>query len=99
MSNIELNIEEHTSVQVGQAQGMSLRHIARLLGRALSTILREMRRNQMPQNSYCARHISCTFRTQLLWPAWLWRIAMVIDQKNLKRLPQRAPITLWMPHQ
>lgn len=99
MSYIEFSIEERASIQIGQAQGMSLRHIARLLGRAPSTILREIRRNQMPQNSYCARHISCTFRAQLLWSAWLRRIAMIIDQKNLKRLPQRAPITLWMPHQ
>lgn len=32
MSCIELSIEERASIQAGQAQGMSLRHIARLLG-------------------------------------------------------------------
>lgn len=56
MSYIELSIEERVSIQVGQAQGMSLRHIAKLLRRAPSTISREIRRNQMAQNSYCARH-------------------------------------------
>ncbi|MBE0464947.1 IS30 family transposase [Halomonas sp. FME20] len=56
MSYIELSIEERASIQVGQAQGMSLRYIARLLGRAPSTISREIRRNQRDQNSYCARH-------------------------------------------
>jgi IS30 family transposase len=37
MSYLELSIEERASIQVGQAQGMSLRHIAQLLGRAPST--------------------------------------------------------------
>ncbi len=55
-SYLELSIEERASIQVGQAQGMSLRHIAQLLGRAPSTISREIRRNQMAQNGYCARH-------------------------------------------
>ena len=56
MSYLELSIEERASIQVGQAQGMSLRHIAQLLGRAPSTISREIRRNQMAQNGYCARY-------------------------------------------
>ena len=56
MSYLELSIEERANIQVGQAQGMSLRHIAQLLGRAPSTISREIRRNQMAQNGYCARH-------------------------------------------
>lgn len=35
MSYIELSIEERASIQVGQAQGMSLRRIAQLLKRKL----------------------------------------------------------------
>ncbi|ASK17894.1 hypothetical protein CEK60_00600 [Halomonas sp. N3-2A] len=46
MSYLELSIEERASIQVGQAQGMSLLHIAQLLGRAPSTISREILRNQ-----------------------------------------------------
>ena len=56
MPYIELSIEERASIQVERAQGMSLRHIARLLGQAPSTISREKRRNQMTQNGYCARN-------------------------------------------
>jgi len=56
MSYHELSIEEHASIQMVQAQGMSLRHIAQFLGRAPATKSREMLRNQMAQNGYCARH-------------------------------------------
>lgn len=52
MSYIELSIEERASLQLGQAQGMSLRRIVRLLRRAPSTIFREMLRNQMAQDSF-----------------------------------------------
>ncbi len=53
MSYIELSIEERASIQVGQAQGMSLRHIAKLLRRAPSTISREIRRNNGPEQLLC----------------------------------------------
>lgn len=45
MSYVELSIEERATIQVSRAQGMSLRHMARMLERAPSTISREVRRN------------------------------------------------------
>ena len=36
MSYLELSIEERASIKVGQAQGMSLRHIAHLPGESSS---------------------------------------------------------------
>lgn len=55
MSYIELSIEERATIQVSRAQGMSLRHIARILDRAPSTISREVRRNRAKPHIYCAR--------------------------------------------
>ena len=56
MSYVELSIEERATIQVSRTQGMSLKHIARLLERAPSTTSREVRRNQADQRAYCARH-------------------------------------------
>lgn len=39
MSYIELSIEERASIQVGLALGMSLKHIAQLLGQPLQRFL------------------------------------------------------------
>lgn len=56
MSYLELSIEECASIQGGQTQGMSARHTARILGQVPSMISRDIRRNQMTQNGYCAQH-------------------------------------------
>ncbi|WP_311945810.1 helix-turn-helix domain-containing protein, partial [Halomonas piscis] len=55
MSYVELSIEERATIQVSHVQGMSLRHIARIVERAPSTISREVRRNLIGQRAYCAR--------------------------------------------
>ncbi|WP_235041069.1 helix-turn-helix domain-containing protein [Vreelandella profundi] len=56
MSYVELSIDERVSIQLGQALRMSQRHITRLLGRASSTIFREIRRYQKVQDTYFAQH-------------------------------------------
>jgi IS30 family transposase len=54
MSYHELSIEERVTVQIGQFQGLSQRHIARLLDRSPSTVSLELRRNTSLQGAYVA---------------------------------------------
>lgn len=56
MSYTELSVEERATLQVSHDQGLSLRHIARLMQRAPSTISRELRRNSSADGRYSARH-------------------------------------------
>ena len=46
MSYSELSVEERAIIQLSQAQGFSLRGIARLIDRSPSTISRELKRNR-----------------------------------------------------
>lgn len=55
MSYSELRVEERTTIQIGHAQGFSLRRIARLINRSPSTISRELRRNRDACGGYSAR--------------------------------------------
>ena len=55
MSYSELSVEERATIQIGHAQGFSLRRIACLITRSPSTISRELRRNQDACGGYSAR--------------------------------------------
>jgi IS30 family transposase len=55
MSYSELSVEERATIQVGHAQGFSLRRIACLINRSPSTISRELRRNREVCGRYSAR--------------------------------------------
>jgi IS30 family transposase len=55
MSYTELSVEERATIQIGHAQGFSLRKIAGLLKRSPSTISRELRRNRGACGTYSAR--------------------------------------------
>jgi IS30 family transposase len=55
MSYSELSVEEHATIQIGHAQGFSLRRIACLITRSPSTISRELRRNREVCGRYSAR--------------------------------------------
>lgn len=55
MSYHELSVEERATLQIAYAQGLSLRRIAHLIGRAPSTVSRELRRNRDASGSYSAR--------------------------------------------
>ncbi len=55
MSYTELSVEERATIQIGHAQGFSLRRIARLIKRSPSTISREERRNRDVRGGYSAR--------------------------------------------
>ncbi|MFV0455565.1 MAG: helix-turn-helix domain-containing protein, partial [Pseudomonas sp.] len=54
MSYVELSVEERATIQIGYAQGFSLRRIARLINRSPSTISREVRRNRDACDGYSA---------------------------------------------
>lgn len=55
MSYSELSVEERATIQIGHAQGFSLRGIACLINRSPSTISRELRRNRDACGGYSAR--------------------------------------------
>jgi len=55
MSYTELSVEERATIQIGNAQGFSLRRIGHLINRSPSTISRELRRNRDAFGSYSAR--------------------------------------------
>ncbi|MDX1300341.1 MAG: helix-turn-helix domain-containing protein, partial [Pseudomonas sp.] len=55
MSYSELSVEERATIQIGHAQGFSLRRIACLISRSPSTISRELRRNRDAYGGYSAR--------------------------------------------
>ena len=55
MSYSELSVEERATIQIGRAQGFSLRKIACLITRSPSTISRELRRNRDFCGGYSAR--------------------------------------------
>ena len=55
MSYSELSVEERAIIQIGHAQGFSLRRIARLINRSPATISRERRRNRDASGGYSAR--------------------------------------------
>ncbi len=50
----QLSAEERATVSLGLAQGHSLRTMARILGRAPSTVSREVARNTTPDGPYLA---------------------------------------------
>ena len=55
MSYSELSVEERAIIQLSQAQGFTLRGIARLIDRSPSTISRELKRNRGSSGAYSAR--------------------------------------------
>ncbi|MNJ40384.1 hypothetical protein D3C81_1073400 [compost metagenome] len=55
MSYFELSVEERTAIQIGHAQGFSLRRIPCLITRSPSTFSRELRPNRDTCGGYSAR--------------------------------------------
>ena len=51
-----LELEERERLAALKAEGLSLRAIARQLGRAASTVSRELRRNALPKGGYLPVH-------------------------------------------
>ena len=70
-----LELEEREQLAALKAEGLSLRAIARRLGRAASTVSRELRRNALPQGGYLPVHAEGCYRERRQRPAILERDA------------------------
>src|SRR3954466_9673075 len=57
-----LELEERERLAALKAEGLSLRAIARALGRAASTVSRELRRNALPKGGYLPVHAEGCYR-------------------------------------
>ena len=57
-----LTFEERERLAASRAEGLSLPAIARQLGRAASTISRELRRNALPRGGYLPVHAEGCYR-------------------------------------
>src|SRR3712207_28305 len=68
-----LTFEERERLAASKAEGLSLRAIARRLGRAASTISRELRRNALPRGGYLPIHAEGCYRERRQRPAILER--------------------------
>src|SRR3712207_1035769 len=66
-----LRLEEREWLAVLKAEGLSLRAIARQLGRAASTISRELRRNALPKGGYLPVHAEGCYLERRQRPAIL----------------------------
>ena len=70
-----LRLEERERLAVLRAAGLSLHAIARQLGRAASTISRELRRNALPKGGYLPVHAEGCYLERRRRPAILERDA------------------------
>src|SRR4051794_41926039 len=70
-----LELEERERLAALKAEGLSLRAIARQLGRAASTVSRELRRNALPEGGYLPVHAEGCYLERRQRPAVLERDA------------------------
>src|SRR5919206_340781 len=68
-----LSLEERERLAEAKAEGLSLRAIAARLGRAASTISRELRRNALPRGGYLPVHAEGCYLERRQRPAILER--------------------------
>src|SRR3712207_4241843 len=88
-----LRLEEREQLAVLKAEGLSLRAIARQLGRAASTISRELGRNALPRGGYLPVHAEGCYRERRQRPAILERDA------KLARFARQRLLEGWTPEQ
>src|SRR5688500_1898537 len=90
-----LELEEREQLAASRAEGLSLRAIATRLGRAVSTISRELRRNALPKGGYLPVHAEGCYREQRQRPAVLERdakLARFVRERLLEGgRPSRSP--------
>src|SRR4051794_3214970 len=88
-----LELEERERLAALKAEGLSLRAIARALGRAASTISRELRRNALPKGGYLPTHAEgcCLERRQ--------RQAVLERDERLGRFVRERLLEGWTPEQ
>src|SRR5215217_1297994 len=88
-----LGLEERERLAVLKAEGLSLRAIAARLGRAASTISRELRRNALPRGGYLPVHAEGCYLDRRQRPAVLERDA------KLARFVRERLLEGWTPEQ
>ena len=86
-------LEERERLAVLKAEGLSLRAIAARLGRAASTISRELRRNALPRGGYLPAHAEGCYLERRQRPAVLERDA------KLGRFVRERLLEGWTPEQ
>ena len=95
MSYRQLNAEERTLIAKGLAQGLSVREIARRLGRAPSTISRELARNHAPWNERI--YMNTEAQVQALRRRHRPRHRRRLDRRALVRYVARKLAQGWSP--
>src|SRR3954471_957301 len=86
-----LELEERERLAALKAEGLSLRAIARALGRAASTVSRELRRNALPKGGYLPVHAEGCYRERRQRQAVLERDA------ELGRFVRERLLEGWTP--
>jgi IS30 family transposase len=90
---MHLRLEERERLAVLKAEGLSLRAIAARLGRAASTMSRELRRNALPRGGYLPVHAEGCYLERRQRPAVLERDA------KLARFVRERLLEGWTPEQ
>src|SRR3712207_6938050 len=88
-----LTLEERERLAALKAEGLSLQAISRRLGRAASTISRELRRNALPRGGYLPVHAEGCYLERRQRPAVLERDA------KLGRFVRERLLEGWTPEQ
>jgi transposase, IS30 family len=88
-----LELEERERLAALKAEGLSLRAIARQLGRAASTISRELRRNALPRGGYLPVHAEGCYRERRQ------RQAILERDTELGRFVRERLLEGWTPEQ
>src|SRR3954452_18459347 len=88
-----LELGERERLAALKAEGLSLRAIARQLGRAASTVSRELRRNALPKGGYLPVHAEGCYRERRQRPAVLER-----DERPGRFVRERL-LEGWTPEQ
>ena len=88
-----LELVERERLAALKAEGLSLRAIARALGRAASTVSRELRRNALPRGGYLPVHAEGCYRERRQRPAVLER------DERLGRFVRERLLEGWTPEQ
>ena len=88
-----LTLEERERLAALKAEGLSLRAVAARLGRAASTVSRELRRNALPKGGYLPVHAEGCYLERRQRPAILERDA------RLGRFVRERLLEGWTPEQ
>src|SRR3954468_7082239 len=86
-----LELEERERLAALKAEGLSLRAIARQLGRAASTVSRELRRNALPKGGYLPVHAEGRYRERRQ------RQAVLERDERLGRFVRERLLEGWTP--